>query len=122
MAVRVKICGVTTPADAEAAVRCGADAIGLIFYGSSPRFITPARAAEEKPVKFSQLERQLKEKPDDPDLNARMAYEHFARRNYAEARPFAAFAHASDFGRGGMRIARLRLLAMRISPVAKSPI
>src|SRR5205823_5904942 len=47
------------------------------------------RVAEEKPVKFSQLERQLKEKPDDPDLNARMAYEHFARRNYAEARPFA---------------------------------
>ena len=44
---------------------------------------------EEKPVKFSQLERQLKEKPDDPDLNARMAYEHFARRDYKEARPFA---------------------------------
>ena len=39
------------------------------------------RVSEEKPVKFSQLERQLKEKPDDPDLNARMAYEHFARRD-----------------------------------------
>jgi tetratricopeptide (TPR) repeat protein len=47
------------------------------------------RVSEEKPVKFSQLERQLKEKPDDPDLNARMAYEHFARRDYKEARPFA---------------------------------
>ncbi len=47
------------------------------------------RVNEEKPVKFSQLERQLKEKPDDPDLNARMAYEHFARRDYKEARPFA---------------------------------
>src|SRR3954462_12359710 len=47
------------------------------------------RVDDEKPVKFSQLERMLKEKPDDPDLNARMAYEHFARRNYAEARPFA---------------------------------
>ena len=47
------------------------------------------RASEEKPVKFSQLERQLKEKPDDPDLNARMAYEHFARRDYKEARPLA---------------------------------
>ena len=30
---------------------------------------------------------QLKAKPDDPDLNARMAYEHFARRDYKEARP-----------------------------------
>ena len=47
------------------------------------------RVNEEKPVKFSQLERQLKENPDDPDLNARMAYEHFARRDYKEARPLA---------------------------------
>ncbi|MFO0893049.1 MAG: tetratricopeptide repeat protein [Isosphaeraceae bacterium] len=47
------------------------------------------RVNEEQPVKFSQLERQLKEKPDDPDLNARMAYEHFARRDYKEARPLA---------------------------------
>jgi tetratricopeptide (TPR) repeat protein len=47
------------------------------------------RVNDEKPVKFSQLERQLKEKPDDPDLNAQMAYEHFARRDYKEARPFA---------------------------------
>ena len=38
------------------------------------------RVSEEKPIKFSQLERQLKEKPDDADLNARMAYEHFARK------------------------------------------
>jgi tetratricopeptide (TPR) repeat protein len=47
------------------------------------------RVNEEKPIKFSQLERQLKESPEDPDLNARMAYEHFARRDYKEARPFA---------------------------------
>ena len=47
------------------------------------------RVDDEVPVKFSQLERMVKEKPDDPDLNARMAYEHFARRDYKEARPFA---------------------------------
>ena len=47
------------------------------------------RVSEEKPIKFSQLERQVKEKPDDPDLNARMAYEHFARRDFKAARPFA---------------------------------
>jgi len=47
------------------------------------------RAGEEKPVKFSELERQLKAKPDDADLNARMAYEHFARRDYKTAKPFA---------------------------------
>jgi cellulose synthase operon protein C len=47
------------------------------------------RVNEEKPIKFSQLERELKESPDDPDLNARMAYEHFTRRDFKAARPFA---------------------------------
>ncbi len=47
------------------------------------------RAGEEKPVKFSELERQLKARPDDADLNARMAYEHYARRDYKLAKPFA---------------------------------
>jgi len=43
--VRVKICGVMTPADALAAVELGADAIGLNFYPKSPRFVDPACAA-----------------------------------------------------------------------------
>ncbi len=47
------------------------------------------RVNEEKPIRFSQLERLVKEKPDDAELNAKMAYEHFARRDYKEARPFA---------------------------------
>ncbi len=47
------------------------------------------RVNEEKPLKFSDLERRLKAKPEDPDLNAQMAYEFFARRSYKEARPFA---------------------------------
>jgi tetratricopeptide (TPR) repeat protein len=47
------------------------------------------RVSEEKPVKFSELERMLKAKPDDADLNARMAYEHFARRDLKAARPLA---------------------------------
>ncbi|MDR3620007.1 MAG: tetratricopeptide repeat protein [Paludisphaera borealis] len=47
------------------------------------------RVDQEKPVKFSELERQLKAKPDDPDLNARMAYEHYARRDLKAARPLA---------------------------------
>jgi tetratricopeptide (TPR) repeat protein len=47
------------------------------------------RVSDEKPVPFSQLERMVRERPDDADLNARMAYEHFARRDLKEARPFA---------------------------------
>ena len=36
---RIKICGITRPRDAEVAVEAGADAIGLNFYRSSPRFV-----------------------------------------------------------------------------------
>lgn len=35
---RVKICGITCPADARLAVEAGADAIGLNFYPQSPRY------------------------------------------------------------------------------------
>ena len=34
----VKICGVTTPEDAQAAVESGADLVGVNFYPSSPRY------------------------------------------------------------------------------------
>lgn len=44
--VKVKICGVTNPADAVAAVESGADYLGLNFYPGSPRFLEVARALE----------------------------------------------------------------------------
>ena len=43
---RVKICGITEFEDARDAVLLGADAIGLNFYPSSPRYIEPSRAAK----------------------------------------------------------------------------
>lgn len=36
---RVKICGITRVEDAKAAVKSGADAIGLVFYAASPRSV-----------------------------------------------------------------------------------
>jgi phosphoribosylanthranilate isomerase len=42
---RIKICGITSVADAEAALNAGADAIGLVFYESSPRAVSIAQAA-----------------------------------------------------------------------------
>ena len=41
---RVKICGITRPEHAKAAAGAGADAVGLMFYEPSPRYVTPARA------------------------------------------------------------------------------
>jgi phosphoribosylanthranilate isomerase len=42
----IKICGITRVQDALAAARCGANAIGLVFYAKSPRHVAPDRAAE----------------------------------------------------------------------------
>ncbi len=39
MRTRVKICGITRAEDGVAAARCGADAIGLVFYPPSPRAV-----------------------------------------------------------------------------------
>ena len=46
MNTRIKICGFTRGEDLQAAVAAGADAIGLVFYPSSPRYVDVVRAAE----------------------------------------------------------------------------
>jgi phosphoribosylanthranilate isomerase len=42
---RVKICGITRLADAERALELGAHAVGFVLWPSSPRAVTPERAA-----------------------------------------------------------------------------
>jgi len=42
---RVKICGIREPDHARIAAEAGADAIGLVFYGPSPRFVSSEAAA-----------------------------------------------------------------------------
>ncbi len=41
---RIKICGITRQSDARAAVKAGADALGLVFYPDSPRAVTLTEA------------------------------------------------------------------------------
>jgi phosphoribosylanthranilate isomerase len=43
---RIKICGLTREQDVDAAVAAGADAIGLILYPKSPRYVGAERAAQ----------------------------------------------------------------------------
>ena len=44
MSVRVKVCGITRSEDAIAAVQCGVDAIGFVFWPHSTRYIDPESA------------------------------------------------------------------------------
>ena len=46
MTVRVKICGITRMEDLHAACEAGADALGFVFYGKSPRNVSIDTAAE----------------------------------------------------------------------------
>ena len=46
MRTRIKICGITRVEDAATAISCGADAIGLIFYGPSPRAVSIREAVD----------------------------------------------------------------------------
>lgn len=43
--VQVKICGINSPAAADAAVAGGADYAGLVFFSGSPRQVVPEQAA-----------------------------------------------------------------------------
>jgi len=47
------------------------------------------RVSDEKPIAFSKLEQMVKKDPENADLNAKMAYEHFSRRDLKAARPYA---------------------------------
>ncbi len=46
MSVKVKICGITRAADAQAAAAAGADLLGFNFWTQSPRCLTPAAASD----------------------------------------------------------------------------
>ena len=44
--MRVKICGVNSPAAFDAAAEAGADWVGFVFHGVSPRCVSPGMAAQ----------------------------------------------------------------------------
>ena len=74
--VRVKICGITTLDDAAAAVDCGADALGFVFFKGSPRCVTPEQAfsiIRELPSFVTTVGVFVDEKPQEIDRIASQA-------------------------------------------------
>jgi phosphoribosylanthranilate isomerase len=43
---RIKICGLTREEDVESVLDMGVDALGFVFYNSSPRYVSPVRARD----------------------------------------------------------------------------
>ena len=43
---RIKICGITRVEDVQAVANSGADALGLVFYDKSPRYVSVQQAAQ----------------------------------------------------------------------------
>ena len=105
MRTRVKICGITREQDAEAACASGADAIGFVFYGKSPRFVSPARAAELAAVTPPFVTRVgLFVNPDRADVDRALASGaiHLLQFHGDEAPDFCA-----SFGRPWIKAARM---------------
>ena len=46
MTVRVKICGITSEEQAQMVQMAGADALGLVIYKKSPRYVDVEKAAQ----------------------------------------------------------------------------
>lgn len=46
MRTRIKICGLTREEDVESVLEAGVDALGFVFYSSSPRFVSSERARQ----------------------------------------------------------------------------
>ncbi|MEM0909043.1 MAG: phosphoribosylanthranilate isomerase [Pseudomonadota bacterium] len=66
----VKICGLTEPALAEAAVAAGADMIGLVHFAPSPRHVDEGQAAEIAAAARGALVVALTVDADDGTLDA----------------------------------------------------
>jgi phosphoribosylanthranilate isomerase len=64
--VRIKICGITSPEDARAAVDAGADLIGLNFVPGSPRRLEIGVAVEIAEAVAGEVERVALFRDEDP--------------------------------------------------------
>ncbi len=71
MSLLVKICGLKTPETVDAALDAGADMLGFVFFGKSPRNLSPDTAASlGARVRCRALKVALSVDADDATLDA----------------------------------------------------
>ena len=108
---RIKICGLTREQDVDAAVAAGADAVGFVLYGKSPRCVSARRAGElaaRLPPFVSPVLLFVNETP----ANVRAACELVAAATvqfHGDESPHYCLAATGDGARPFMRAARIPL-------------
>jgi len=71
--VLIKICGITRPEDAEAAVGAGADFVGFIFVPGTPRALEEARSGWVREVEGAEKVGVFLDSPLDTVMRVRDA-------------------------------------------------
>lgn len=107
---RIKICGLTRPADVHAAVAAGADALGFVFYPNSPRYVSALDAGAlmaEVPPFVSTVALFVNASAEEVQAVARVAP--FAQLQFhGDETPEQCAQIASAVGRPFMRVFRVK--------------
>jgi phosphoribosylanthranilate isomerase len=95
--VRVKICGITSLVDAEAADSIGADYLGFILFPKSPRFISAEQYRAMKSLLPERRRVAVSVEPTESDLLAQveLGFEHF-QIHFNQELPIATIARWSE--------------------------
>lgn len=96
--VRLKVCGITSLVDADAADAVGADCLGFIFHAKSPRNVAPAQYAAMKDRLPARKKVAVCVEPSVADLAAldKLGFDYFQIHFSAET-PVATLAQWSQF-------------------------
>ncbi len=98
--IKVKICGLTSLADAQAAAEIGADYLGFIFYPKSPRYLTDEKYQAMHPHLPAVRKVAVCVEPTQTGLAAlaEMGFDRFQVHYSSESGPHALLAWAETVG------------------------
>jgi phosphoribosylanthranilate isomerase len=115
--IRVKVCGITSLADAEAAGRCGADYLGFVLYPKSPRHMTLEQYRAMAPRLPGRRKVAVTVEPTEAELREIAGAGFDFIQVHFDADAFPAGVAAWTAGAGSQRL----WLAPRVAPGAEIP-